>query len=166
MKPRSLVLLVVGLVLLAAGCGRAALIEPRPVDNRRDPHDGEPFEWEPVDDDPWPGPSFTFPAGLPGIDEVDALSLSGARPATLAETRVRAGLLMQLLRAVFNNNNGGGGGGGDGNTKPVSSNEVPGRSWQQQASSGGGGHEDWGDWTGSSCQRLDKRGDRNRRLAN
>lgn len=143
MKPSSLLLLVAGMLLLA-GCTRAALIQPRPVDNRRDPHDGEPFEWEPVDDDPWPGPSFTFPSGLPGIDEVDALA--GSRPATLAESRVRAGLLMQLLRAVFNNNSRGSG--GVSNTKPVSSNEVPaGPSWQQQ--------------------RLERRsGDRNHRPAN
>lgn len=110
MKSPALLLLLLAVLVAAAA---AAIIQPRPVDNRRDPHDGEPFEWEPVDDDPWPGPSFTFPR-LPGIDDVD--SAGGSRPPTLAEARVRAAILMQLLRAVFNNR------GGD--ARPVASNEV------------------------------------------
>lgn len=125
---------VVLLLVLAAVAASAAIIQPRPVDMRRDPHDGEPFEWEPVDDDPWPGPSFTFPA-LPGID--DGGALADSRPTNLADARVRAALLMQVLRAVFNN-----GGSTRAGSKPVSSNEVV-PTWQQQ-------------------QKSDKRGDRNR----
>ena len=74
-----------------------------------------------VDDDPWPGPSFTFPV-LPGIDDVDALS--GSRPSSLPEAQVQAALLMQLLHSIFNN--------GKGGEKPTSSNEVKGAlRWQQ-----------------------------------
>ncbi|XP_034247881.1 uncharacterized protein LOC117649339 [Thrips palmi] len=126
------------LVLAVAAAASAAIIQPRPVDNRRDPHDGEPFEWEPVDDDPWPGPSFSF-AQLPGVDDVGVLADS--RPSNLADARVRAALLMQVLRAVFNNGRRGQGGQGA-PAKPVSSNEVL-PAWQQQ-------------------QKSDKRGDRNR----
>lgn len=73
-----------------------------------------------MDDDPWPGPSFSF-AELPGLADPDA-----AGATSVSDARARAALLMQVLRAIFNNNNNGSGSAAA--SKPVASNEVvPGR---------------------------------------